>query len=154
MGSAFHAEPTAEKMAMGWHLDGRASLVVGTHTHVQTADERLLPNGTAFLGDAGMTGGFDSVIGMDREGALRRFLTGMPGRLTPADGDLRLNGVLVTVDPATGKAHSIERIQRTWQRGASPSARLLRGDEPALSIRYAAKNEVDRLRAAGIAPLL
>ena len=150
----FHAETTAEKMAMGWHLDGRASLVVGTHTHVQTADERVLPNGTAFLGDAGMTGGFESVIGMDREGALRRFLTGMPGRLTPADGDLRLNGVLVTVDPATGKAIAIERIQRTWQRGASANARLLRGDEPALSIRYEAKHEVERLRAAGISPLL
>ena len=151
----FHAETTAEKMAMGWYLDGRASLLIGTHTHVQTADERVLPQGTAFLCDAGMTGGFESVIGMDREGALRRFLTGMPGRLAPADGDLRVNGALVTVDPASGRAVAIERIQRTWRRDANlGAARLLKGDEPALSVRYAARHEVERLRAAGIAPLL
>src|SRR4029077_18607147 len=107
----FHAETSAEKMAMGWHLDGRVSALVGTHTHVQTADERVLPRGTAFLGDAGMTGGFDSVIGMDREAAWRRFLTLRPERLTPAPGDLRLNGALIEVDPATGRAVSIVRIQ-------------------------------------------
>jgi metallophosphoesterase (TIGR00282 family) len=155
----FHAETSAEKMAMGWYLDGRASLMVGTHTHVQTADERVLPRGTAFLGDAGMTGGFESVIGMDREGALHRFLTGLPGRLTPATGDLRLNGALVTIDPASGKAIAIERIQRTWsgtaEGAARPAAaRLLRGDEPALSVRYAARHEVERLRGAGIVPTL
>ena len=152
----FHAETTAEKMAMGWHLDGRVSFLVGTHTHVQTADERVLPRGTAFLGDAGMTGGFESVIGMEREGALRRFLTGMPGRLTPANGDLRLNGALVTVDPATGKAIAIERIQRAWNRDAAgrAGARLLSGEEPALSVRLAARQEVERLIGAGIAPCL
>src|SRR5262249_26035050 len=80
----FHAETTAEKVALGWHLDGRASAVIGTHTHVQTADERVLPKGTAYLSDAGMTGGFDSVIGMDRVAALRRFLTLMNERLSPA----------------------------------------------------------------------
>ncbi len=74
----FHAEATSEKCAMGWHLDGKVSLVVGTHTHVQTADERILPNGTAYLTDAGMTGPHDSIIGMDRERSLARFLTGMP----------------------------------------------------------------------------
>ena len=106
-----HAETSAEKVAMGWHLDGRVSAVVGTHTHVQTADERVLPGGTAFVCDAGMTGGFDSVIGMEKGGALRRFLTLMPERLTPAAGDLRLNAILVDVEPATGRAVSIQRIQ-------------------------------------------
>src|SRR3989454_4926438 len=107
----FHAEATSEKIAMGWHLDGKVTAVVGTHTHVQTADERILPKGTAYLTDAGMTGGFDSVIGMDRVAALRRFLTLLPERLSPAAGDLRLNGVMVRVDPATGRAQSIQRIE-------------------------------------------
>ncbi len=150
----FHAETTAEKMAMGWHLDGRASALVGTHTHVQTADERVLPRGLAFLGDAGMTGGFDSVIGMDREAALRRFLTLMPERLTPAGGDLRLNGALITVDPATGRAASIERIQRVFRAPSGSGARLLKGEEPALSVRMTARAEVERLRAGGLAPTL
>src|SRR5207244_2333507 len=98
-----HAETTAEKIALGWHLDGRVTAVIGTHTHVQTADERVLPGGTAFLCDAGMTGGFDSVIGMDRHAAVRRFLTLMPERLTPATGDLGMNAILLEVDPATGR---------------------------------------------------
>ena len=162
----FHAETSAEKMALGWHLDGRVSAVIGTHTHVQTADERVLPRGTAFLGDAGMTGGFDSVIGMDREAALRRFLTLRPERLTPAPGDLRLNGALIEVDPATGSAVSISRIQIAHgERGASASAaagtataggstRLLRGEEPALTVRLQARAEVERLRQGGIQPTL
>jgi len=149
-----HAETTAEKVALGWHLDGRVSLVVGTHTHVQTADERILPKGTAFLCDAGMTGGFESVIGMDREGALRRFLTGMPGRLTPADGDLRLNGAVVTVDTATGRASSIERLQIPHSVPASGGARLLSGNEPAAAVRAAATVRVQELRAAGVVPTL
>ena len=80
---------------MGWHLDGKVTLVVGTHTHVQTADERILPNGTAYLTDAGMTGPHDSIIGMEREPSLARFLTGMPSRFEPATGNPRLNGVVV-----------------------------------------------------------
>ena len=83
----FHAEATSEKVAMGWHLDGKVTLVVGTHTHVQTADERILPNGTAYLTDAGMTGPHDSIIGMEREPSLARFLNGMPSRFEPATGN-------------------------------------------------------------------
>ena len=113
-----HAEASAEKVAMGWHLDGRVSVLVGTHTHVQTADDRVLPKGTAFVSDAGMTGGFDSVIGMDRGAALRRFLTLMPERLQPAEGDMRLNAVLVRVDESTGRAESIQRLQVPYVRGA------------------------------------
>ena len=151
----FHAETTAEKIAMGWHLDGRVSALIGTHTHVQTSDNRVLPKGTAFLTDAGMTGGFDSVIGMDRTVALKRFLTQMPDRLTPATGDLRLNGALVRVDAATGKAVSIERLEIPFARAANPGkARLLTGKEPAAAALAAAKARVDQLRAAGIVPTL
>jgi hypothetical protein len=106
----FHAEATSEKVAMGWHLDGKATLVVGTHTHVQTADERILPQGTAYLTDAGMTGPHDSIIGMEREGALVRFRTGMPSKFEPATGNSRLNGVVVDADDVSGKALSIVRI--------------------------------------------
>jgi metallophosphoesterase (TIGR00282 family) len=106
----FHAEATSEKVAMGWHLDGKVTLVVGTHTHVQTADERILPNGTAVLTDAGMTGPHDSIIGMEREPALARFLTGLPSRFEPASGNPRLNGVIVDADDATGKAKAVTRI--------------------------------------------
>jgi metallophosphoesterase (TIGR00282 family) len=106
----FHAEATSEKIAMGWHLDGKATLVVGTHTHVQTADERILPNGTAYLTDAGMTGPHDSIIGMDREGALARFRTGMPSKFEPATGNPRLNGIVVDADDATGRARAITRV--------------------------------------------
>jgi metallophosphoesterase (TIGR00282 family) len=106
-----HAEATSEKMAMGWYLDGRASAVLGTHTHVQTADDRVLPGGTAFISDVGMTGPFDSIIGIRKELALKRFLTQMPARFSPADGDVWLNGVLVEVDVETGRALAIERIQ-------------------------------------------
>ena len=106
----FHAEATSEKVAMGWHLDGKATLVVGTHTHVQTADERILPGGTAYMTDAGMTGPHDSIIGMEREPSLARFLTGMPTKFEPATGNPRLNGVLVTADDKTGRATAVTRI--------------------------------------------
>jgi len=155
----FHAETTAEKVALGWHLDGRASAVVGTHTHVQTADDRVLPLGTAFLSDAGMTGGFDSVIGMDRTAALRRFLTLLPERLQPAGGDLRLNAVVVSVDEATGRATRIQRLQIPYARaakGATPTggARLLTGEEPASAVRIEAKLRAQALIDAGVQPKL
>jgi 2',3'-cyclic-nucleotide 2'-phosphodiesterase len=106
----FHAEATSEKIAMGWHLDGRATAVLGTHTHVQTADERVLPKGTAYLTDVGMTGPHDSIIGVTTEAALGRFLTGMPARFEAATGPGRLNAVIITADPASGKATGIERL--------------------------------------------
>jgi 2',3'-cyclic-nucleotide 2'-phosphodiesterase len=106
----FHAETTSEKIALSWFLDGRVTAVIGTHTHVQTADERILPQGTACLTDAGMTGPHDGVIGMDRQGVIARFRTGMPIRFEPAGGDPRLNGVFVTADPVTGGATAIERL--------------------------------------------
>jgi 2',3'-cyclic-nucleotide 2'-phosphodiesterase len=108
-----HAETTSEKVALGWYLDGQVAAVVGTHTHVQTADERILPGGTACLTDVGMTGPHDGVIGMDKEAVIRRFVTGLPGRFEPASGDLRLHAVTVTADPATGRAVAIERIALT-----------------------------------------
>ncbi|NOT28348.1 MAG: TIGR00282 family metallophosphoesterase [Acidobacteria bacterium] len=106
----FHAEATSEKIAMGWHLDGKVTAVVGTHTHVQTADERILPGGTAYLTDAGMTGPHDSIIGMEKEPSLARFLNGMPSRFEPATANPRLNGVIISADDKTGKATSITRI--------------------------------------------
>ncbi len=151
----FHAETTAEKMAMGWHLDGRVSALIGTHTHVQTADERVLPGGTAFLCDAGMTGGFTSVIGMDKDAALRRFLTLLPERLTPATGDLRLDAALVRVDPLTGRALSIQRLEIPFsRREPAGSVRLLTGKEPAAAALAAGRARVQELRAAGIVPAL
>ncbi len=106
----FHAEATAEKMAFAWHLDGRVSAVIGTHTHVQTADERILPGGTGFITDAGMTGPHDSVIGVQKEQAIRKFLTQLPTRFEPAGGDVRLQGVHLDVDEATGRCRHIERV--------------------------------------------
>ncbi len=106
----FHAEATSEKSALGWYLDGRISALIGTHTHVQTADERILPNGTAFLTDAGMTGGFDSVIGMGKEETIQRFLTQLPTKFEVAKKDIRLNAVVIGIDEQSGKAVSIERI--------------------------------------------
>ena len=106
----FHAEATSEKVAMGWHLDGRATAVLGTHTHVQTADERVLPKGTAYLTDVGMTGPHDSIIGVTVEAALGRFLNGMPARFEAASGAGRLNAAIITADPASGKATKIERL--------------------------------------------
>lgn len=107
----FHAEATAEKIALGFHLDGLASAVVGTHTHVQTADERILPQGTAFLTDAGMTGVRDSVIGTRPGIAVGRFLDQVPARFKPADGIPFFNGALVDIDESTGRAQAIERLQ-------------------------------------------
>jgi len=106
----FHAEATSEKIAMGWHLDGKATAVVGTHTHVQTADERILPKGTAYLTDVGMTGPHDSIIGVEVEPALNRFLTALPQKFETATGNPRLNAVLVEVDEASGRATDVERI--------------------------------------------
>ena len=106
----FHAEATSEKVAMGWHLDGRVTAVVGTHTHVQTADERILPKGTAYLTDVGMTGPHDSVIGVQTEAALGKFLNGMPARFDTATGNPRLNAVIIDADAETGRAIDIERL--------------------------------------------
>jgi 2',3'-cyclic-nucleotide 2'-phosphodiesterase len=106
-----HAEATSEKQAMGWYLDGRVSVVVGTHTHVATADERVLPNGTAFITDVGMTGPHESVIGMDRGAMVKRFLDSMPTKFEVAIGDVRINGILADVDDSTGRARSIVRVR-------------------------------------------
>ncbi|MDD2736095.1 MAG: TIGR00282 family metallophosphoesterase [Desulfuromonadaceae bacterium] len=106
----FHAEATSEKSALGWYLDGRVTALVGTHTHVQTADERILPQGTAFLTDAGMTGSFDSVIGMGKEETIHRFLTQLPAKFEVGKKDIRLNAVVIGVDEMSGRAVSIERI--------------------------------------------
>ena len=109
----FHAELTSEKMAMGWHLNGRVSAMLGTHTHVPTADERILSEGTAYQTDVGMTGPYDSVIGSDKNLVLRRFLTGMPIRLDSSKAGAELHATIVTVDPATGRATGIRRYTRT-----------------------------------------
>lgn len=106
----FHAEATSEKVAMGWHLDGRATVVVGTHTHVQTADERLLLQGTAYITDVGMTGPHDGVIGVERHAIVTKFLTGMPQRFETARDNPRLNGVIVDADEHTGRATAISRL--------------------------------------------
>ena len=106
----FHAEATSEKIAMGWHLDGKVTAVVGTHTHVQTADDRILPKGTAFLTDVGMTGPHDSIIGVEVEPALNRFLTALPQKFETATGNPRLNAVIVEADEQTGRAVDIERL--------------------------------------------
>ena len=106
----FHAEATSEKQAMGWYLDGRVSAVLGTHTHVGTVDGRIMPKGTAYLSDVGMTGPVESVIGSEPEAVLTRFLTGMPHRLAVAGGPVKMNSVLLDIDTETGKARSIERL--------------------------------------------
>jgi metallophosphoesterase (TIGR00282 family) len=106
----FHAEATSEKVAMGWHLDGRVTAVLGTHTHIPTADERVLPGGTAYQTDVGMSGPYDSVIGVERDLVLRKFRTGMPGKFEAAKGNPKMCAALVTCDPATGRAERIQRI--------------------------------------------
>ena len=106
----FHAEATSEKVAMGWHLDGRVTAVLGTHTHVPTADDRVLPGGTAYQTDVGMSGPYDSVIGVEKELVLHRFLTGMPGKFEAARGNPKMCATLVTCDPHTGRASAIERF--------------------------------------------
>jgi 2',3'-cyclic-nucleotide 2'-phosphodiesterase len=105
-----HAEATSEKIALGWHLDGRVSAVLGTHTHVQTADDRILPCGTAYLTDAGMTGAFDSVIGIKKDLILDRFMTQLPNKFEVAKGDVRLQGVILDIEEASGKSLGIERL--------------------------------------------
>ena len=111
----FHAEATSEKSAMGWHLDGRVAAVVGTHTHVQTADDRLLPKGTAYITDVGMTGPHDSVIGVDRAAIIHRFLSAMPQRFETATENPRLNAVVVRADETTGRAIGITRLNLSLQ---------------------------------------
>ena len=106
-----HAEATSEKVALGWYLDGLVSAVMGTHTHIQTADEKILPNGTAYITDVGMTGPYDSVIGRRKEQILSRFITQMPVRFEMAEGDIQLHGAIVDIDEKTGKARSIKRVQ-------------------------------------------
>jgi metallophosphoesterase (TIGR00282 family) len=106
-----HAEATSEKIALGWYLDGKVSAVLGSHTHVQTADETILPGGTGYITDAGMTGAHDSVIGIKKEDALARFLQQIPHRFTPARKDIKFCGVSVEVDPESGKTTRIERIK-------------------------------------------
>jgi metallophosphoesterase (TIGR00282 family) len=107
-----HAEATSEKTAMGWYLDGRASAVVGTHTHIPTADARILPRGTAYVTDVGMVGPRDGCIGMDKDIVLQRFLTGVPNRFAVASGPVTFNSVLVNIDGSSGRATSIQRIDR------------------------------------------
>ena len=105
----FHAEVTSEKVALGWYLDGRVSAIVGTHTHIPTADTRILPGGTAYQTDCGMTGPYDSVIGVEKDPVLQKFLTAMPVRMEPAKGQVELHSVVIEVDDSTGKALSIRR---------------------------------------------
>jgi metallophosphoesterase (TIGR00282 family) len=105
-----HAEATSEKISLGWYLDGRVTAVVGTHTHIPTADERVLPGGTAHITDVGMTGPYDSVIGVKKELVIARFLNNMPARFEAASGDVRLCAVVVDCDEGTGHAHRIERL--------------------------------------------
>jgi hypothetical protein len=105
-----HAEATSEKVSLGWYLDGRVTAVIGTHTHVPTADERVLPNGTAYITDAGMTGPYDGVIGVKKELVVGKFLNNMPVRFEAATGDVRLSAVVIDCDETTGRARSIERI--------------------------------------------
>jgi len=106
----FHAEATSEKVAMGWHLDGRVTAVLGTHTHIPTADERVLPGGTAYQTDVGMSGPYDSVIGVEKDMVLRKFLTSMPSKFEAAKGNPKMCAALVTCDPGTGRANAIQRI--------------------------------------------
>ncbi len=112
-----HAEATSEKQAMGWYLDGRVGAVVGTHTHVQTADDRILPGGTAYLTDTGMTGPRDGIIGGNRDMSLRRLMNGVPIRVEVAEGDAQFCGCLLDLDETTGKARSIQRINEFVPQG-------------------------------------
>jgi metallophosphoesterase (TIGR00282 family) len=106
----FHAEATSEKIAMGWFLDGQITALIGTHTHVQTADETILPNGTAFISDVGMVGPFDSIIGMDKETSLARFLTQIPEKFEVAKGPCIFGAVIISVDEQSGKSTGINRL--------------------------------------------
>ena len=106
----FHGEATSEKLAMGWNLSGKVSIVYGTHTHVQTADERILPGGTAYITDIGMTGGHDGILGMNRRESIQRFKDGMPTRYSVCEENPKINGIEVDVNDITGKAETINRI--------------------------------------------
>ncbi len=110
-----HAEATSEKCAMGWYLDGRVSIVYGTHTHVQTADERILPGGTAYITDVGMCGPMDSVIGMERDTVIKGFLSQLPRPFAVAQDNVVLQGIVVSVDEHTGKAHEMRRLRVPWE---------------------------------------
>lgn len=114
-----HGEATSEKTAMGWYLDGRASVVYGTHTHVPTADERILPHGTAYITDVGMCGPLDSVIGMEREVVIQGFLTQLPRQFEVAKDNVALQGIVTDIDEKTGRAREIRRLRAHWQ--ATPS---------------------------------
>ena len=114
-----HGEATSEKTAMGWYLDGRASVVYGTHTHVPTADERILPHGTAYITDVGMCGPLDSVIGMEREVVIQGFLTQLPRQFEVAKDNVALQGIVADIDEKTGRAREIRRLRAHWQ--ATPS---------------------------------
>lgn len=117
----FHAEATSEKIALGWYMDGTVSAVLGTHTHVQTSDDRILPKGTAYITDVGMTGPHDSVIGAEKGDAIRHFLTQVPARFVPARQDLRVCAVVIDVDDSTGSARRITRICRSLRQSGSTS---------------------------------
>jgi metallophosphoesterase (TIGR00282 family) len=106
----FHGEATSEKVALGWYLDGRVTAVIGTHTHIPTADARVLPNGTAYQTDVGMSGPYDSVIGVETELVLNRFLTGMPGKFEPAKGNPKMCAAFISCDGATGGANHIQHV--------------------------------------------
>ncbi|MDF2946052.1 MAG: metallophosphoesterase [Bacillales bacterium] len=106
----FHAEATSEKLALGWYLDGKVSAVVGTHTHVQTADERILPEGTAYISDVGMTGPLNGILGVEKEAVIKKFITGLPVRFEPATGSRQLSGVFIELDKNNGLAKNIKRI--------------------------------------------
>lgn len=114
-----HAEATSEKYAMGWYLDGRASIVFGTHTHVQTADERILPAGTAYITDVGMCGPFDSVIGMEKETVIRGFITQLPRQFEVAQDNVVLQGVIADIDDESGRARAIRRLRIHWETNRS-----------------------------------
>jgi len=122
-----HAEATSEKVAMGWYLDGRASAVIGTHTHVQTADECVLPRATAYITDVGMTGPYDGVIGRVKEKVIAALTTSMPRHFDVAQGDVRLAGAVIAVDAATGRAKSIERVMENLPAGLPDATRSAAG---------------------------
>lgn len=110
----FHGEATSEKVAFGWYMDGRVSAVLGTHTHIQTADERILPQGTAYITDLGMTGPYDSVLGVEKEVVIQKFLTQLPVRFEVRGGETQLNGVILKINENTGKAIQIERVKEVF----------------------------------------
>ena len=130
-----HAEATSEKIALGWHLDGRVSIVFGTHTHIPTADECVLPGGTAYITDVGMTGPYDSVIGNDKTAVIERFRTQRPVRFSPAEGDVRLCAVLIDADPETGRANSIERPSLVFSETFNSPSITTQSESPAAPAR-------------------